>query len=65
MIKIMSASEVRQNFQEVIDSVYYKEESVVVLRRNKPRVIISALPQDDKKIDKAIRDHEIVKEKNK
>lgn len=57
-MKILSATEVRQNFQEVIDSVYYREEAVIVSRRNKPRVIINPLPKDDKKVDKAIADHE-------
>lgn len=56
-MKIISATEARQSFQELLDSVYYKEESVIIVRRNKPRVMISPLPKDDKAIQKAIEKH--------
>lgn len=61
-MKIFTATEARQNFQEIIDSVYYRNESVIIVRRNKPRVVISPLPKDDKKIDKAIKEHERISE---
>lgn len=57
-MKIISATAARQNFQEVIDSVYYREEPVIITRRKKPRVMINPLPKDDKKIQKAIEEHE-------
>jgi len=62
-MKIMRTSDVRQSLQEVLDSVYYKEESIIVTKSNKPRVIISPLPKDDKKIEEAIRAHELTTKK--
>lgn len=53
----MRTSEVRQNLQEVLDTVYYKGESIIVTKSHKPRVIISPLPKDDAKVDAAIKAH--------
>lgn len=49
-MKIMKTSDVRQNLQEVLDTVYYKEEAIIVTKSNKARVMISPLPKDDAKI---------------
>ena len=51
-------SDLRANLQDVIDSIFYTEEPVVVARRNKPRVIISPLPKDDKKVEMAISEYQ-------
>lgn len=56
-MKILTSTQVRQNLQDVLDSVYYQENTVIVTKKNKPRVIIVPLPKDDKKIQKAIEEH--------
>lgn len=56
-MKVMKTSDVRQNLQEVLDTVYYKEESVIVTKSNKARVMISPLPKDDAKVEAAINAH--------
>lgn len=57
-MKILKVTEIRQNLQDVIDSVYYTETPVLIARRNKLRAVIMPLPKDDKKIDAAIKEYE-------
>ncbi len=64
-MKIMRTSELRQNLQEVLDTVYYKGESVIITKSHKPRVIISPLPKDDAKVDEAINAHILATKKTK
>lgn len=56
-MKVVKVSELRQNLQDVVDSVFYTGKSVIVMRRNKPRVIINPLPAEDKKLDKIIKEY--------
>lgn len=37
------ATQVRQNFQEVIDKVHYTKESLLITKHNKPWVMIKPL----------------------
>lgn len=53
-MKIESASEVRKHFQETIDHVHYTKAPVVVTKNNKPWIMIQALPEDDKDMQKLI-----------
>jgi antitoxin (DNA-binding transcriptional repressor) of toxin-antitoxin stability system len=43
---IRSTTEVRANFQDVIDNVHYTRTPLVITKRNKPWAIIYALPED-------------------
>lgn len=58
-MKTMKTSELRQNLQEVLDTVFYKGESVLITKSNKPRVIISPLPKDATKTEDAVDAHEM------
>ena len=42
-VKEKQATQVRQNFQEVIDQVHYTKESLMITKHNKPWVMIQAL----------------------
>jgi PHD/YefM family antitoxin component YafN of YafNO toxin-antitoxin module len=39
-MNIIRASDARQNFQDMIDTVYYKEQPTIIIKRKKPWVII-------------------------
>lgn len=43
---IRSTTEVRANFQDVIDTVHYTRRPLVITKRNKPWAIIYSLPED-------------------
>lgn len=45
-IKEKQATQVRQNFQEVIDQVHYTKEALLITKHNKPWVMIQALLED-------------------
>lgn len=64
-MKVIKLSELRQNLQDVIDSIYYTGTSVIITRRRKPRAIITPLPKDDKKVAKFIEEYEKDMEKLK
>jgi len=53
-MKIVKATKARAEFQDVIDSAYYTEEPVIILKRKKPWVVITKLDQTDPKIQKEI-----------
>ena len=57
-MKIVKASYARQNFQEVIDTVYYKQEPTLIMKRKKPWVVIQPTsdldPKQLEKMKKAI-----------
>ncbi len=57
-MKVIKVSELRQNLQDVVDGIYYTKKPVVVLRRGKPRVIITPLPESTKEIEIAIKEYE-------
>jgi prevent-host-death family protein len=48
-MKKVRATIVRNNFQDVIDQVHYKKESIIITKRNKPWAIIQALPEEKNK----------------
>lgn len=58
LMKVITISQLRQTLQDVVDSIYYTNEPVVVIRRNKPRVMINPLPEGDKNVDFAIKEYE-------
>lgn len=43
---IRSTTDVRANFQDVIDNVHYTRTPLVITKRNKPWAIIYALPEN-------------------
>lgn len=53
-MEIIKASDARQNFQDVIDTVYYKETPTVILKRKKPWVVIQSIQTLDKKTQEKI-----------
>jgi prevent-host-death family protein len=53
-MKIIKASDARQNFQDMIDTVYYKEEPTIVIKRKKPWVVIQPFSSLDEKMQKRI-----------
>lgn len=44
-IKQKQATQVRQNFQEVIDQVHYTKEALLITKHNKPWVVIEPLEE--------------------
>jgi prevent-host-death family protein len=53
-MKIIKASNARQNFQDMVDTVYYKEEPTIVIKRKKPWVVIQPFSSLDEKMQKRI-----------
>jgi len=53
-MKIIKASDARQNFQDMIDTVYYKEKPTVIMKRKKPWVVIQPFSSIDEKKQKQI-----------
>ena len=47
-MKIIKASEARSEFQDIIDTVHYREEEIVISKRGKPWVVIRALTENEK-----------------
>ncbi len=58
-MKEVTATDLRKQIQEVLDTVYYKQESIIITRQGKPRVIINPLPQEDdqKDVNEAIEEY--------
>ncbi len=54
-MKIVKATQARAEFQDVIDTAYYKEEPVIIVKRNKPWVIITKLDQTNVEIQDEIQ----------
>ena len=48
-MRIVKASEARQNFQDVIDSVYYKHDPIIIMKRKKPWVVVQPMNSLDEK----------------
>lgn len=57
-MKVVNITNLRKNLQDIVDSVYYTKESVIIGKRGKPRVILTPFSEDDSKLSKAIRDFE-------
>lgn len=53
-MKIVNATDMRTNFQDVIDEVHYTKNPILVSKRNKPWVIIESLPEDDTDLEQMI-----------
>lgn len=53
-MRIIKATQARAEFQDIIDSAYYKQEPVVILKRKKPWVVITKLDQTDPHIQEEI-----------
>jgi len=45
-VRQKQATQVRQNFQEVIDQVHYTRESLLITKHNKPWVMIQSLSEE-------------------
>jgi len=46
-MKIIKASQARSEFQELIDTVHYREENIIISKRDKPWVIVRPLTEDE------------------
>lgn len=44
-IRQVTASQARQNFQDLIDSVFYTKQPALIVKRGKPWVLIQPLEQ--------------------
>lgn len=53
-MRIIKATAARAQFQDIIDSAYYTEEPVIILKRKKPWVVITKLDQTDPAIQEEI-----------
>ncbi|MCI5051494.1 MAG: type II toxin-antitoxin system Phd/YefM family antitoxin [Candidatus Pacebacteria bacterium] len=53
-MKVFKATQARAEFQDVIDTAYYKEEPVIIIKRNKPWVVITKLDQTNEEIQAEI-----------
>lgn len=56
-MKVIPTTEVRSNFQEVIDAVHYTKEPVVIAKRKKAWVLIKPLPENDPQIAPLIEEY--------
>lgn len=64
-MQFKNATEVRNNFQDVVDHVHYTTEPAIVTRRNKPWVMIVPLPDDDEAYEAALERFNKLLEKEK
>ena len=46
-MKVLSATEARANFQEIIDKVHYTKEALILSKRGKPWVMVMPLKEED------------------
>ena len=46
-VNVMQATEVRANFQDIIDRVHYTKDALIISKHKKPWVIISPLAEED------------------
>jgi len=53
-LKVVQATQVRKDFQEVIDEVHYTGKSLVISKYGKPWVVVEPLPESDTSLGKAI-----------
>lgn len=54
-MKVIKASQARQNFQDVIDSVYYRHDPIVIMKRKKPWIVIQPINTLDPKVLEKIK----------
>lgn len=54
-LKVVQATQVRKDFQDVIDEVHYTGSTLVISKYGKPWVIVSPLPEGDKDLQLAIK----------
>lgn len=54
-MKKIKASQARTVFQDIIDSVYYKEDDIVITKRGKPWVAIRPLTDKEKEVYKKVK----------
>lgn len=48
--KKINATNVRQNFQEVIDKIHYTKEAIIISKHGKPWVVIQPLEEKDQEL---------------
>lgn len=53
-LKVVQATQVRKDFQEVVDEVHYTGKSLVISKYGKPWVMVEPLPESDKGLGRAI-----------
>jgi prevent-host-death family protein len=46
-MKVISATEVRSNFQDIVDTVHYTKEPMLISKRGRPWVIVQPLTEED------------------
>ena len=46
-MKVISATEVRSNFQDIVDTVHYTKEPMLISKRGRPWVIVQPLKDSD------------------
>jgi len=53
-MKVTPATEARANFQEIIDTVHYTKEPMILSKRNRPWVMIVPLKEEDDEMKEII-----------
>lgn len=53
-MKIIQATDVRNNFQEFINKVHYTNEPFIISKHGKPWVMVKPLDENDEKLQKII-----------
>lgn len=56
-MKIISTTNVRNNFQDVVNEVHYTKEPVLIVKRSKPWALIKPLPEEDGELSSLIQDY--------
>ena len=69
MIRVIQATNVRKNFQEVLDEVHYTKQPLLISKHGRPWALIQPLPDEDPElvrvIKKSMKHHEALKDVQK
>lgn len=53
---MVSKTDIRQNLQDIIDTIFYTGQPIVITRREIPRAIVYPIPKDPELAEKAIEE---------
>lgn len=56
-MQIRKMSDIRNNFQDVVDSVHYTKERTIIIKRNKPWAMIVPLQENDPEVIQKIKEY--------
>lgn len=55
-MRVKSISEVRAQFQDMVDHVHYTKTPLIITKNRKPWVMIEPLPEEDHELEKLIKE---------